>query len=118
MSAHRTTATTTRETAHELLTQGLTVEAVAARMGCSTRTVARAKNDLGLTKGQRCGRRMSKEDINLVQQHLDDGASLTEIQRTTGWDRGTLRRNFPGRSWTREQTGQHAATMRLLAAYT
>lgn len=116
MSPRGTKGAATREAAYDLLAQGLTVKEVAARMGCTNRTVERAKKDLGLTNDRGGANRMTEQDKALILTHLDDGASLAEIHRTTGWTHDTLRRHFPGRAWNRKQVGEHAAIMRRYGA--
>lgn len=41
-----------------------------------------------------------------AEQLFADGASQTEVHRTTGMARETIRKYFPGRRWTYRQAGE------------
>ena len=44
--------------------------------------------------------------LRQAEQLFADGASQTEVHRTTGISRGALRRYFPGHGWTYRQAGE------------
>lgn len=46
---------------------------------------------------------------------LDDGASYTEVTRTTGVSKTTLHRKFPGSGWTYKQAGEHRQMLRHMS---
>lgn len=46
------------------------------------------------------------EKLRLAEQLFADGASQTEVHRTTAIARGTLKRYFPGQGWTYRQAGE------------
>ena len=48
----------------------------------------------------------SQELLNQAADLFNDGASQTEVCRTTGIARETLRKYFPGRGWTYRQAGE------------
>lgn len=54
----------------------------------------------------------SAELLNQAADLFNDGASQTEVQRTTGIARETLRKYFPGRGWTYRQAGEFRQTTR------
>lgn len=46
------------------------------------------------------------EKLRQAEQLFADGASQHEVHRTTGINRGTLRKYFPGQRWTYRQAGE------------
>ncbi|MGN7250079.1 hypothetical protein [Arthrobacter sp. SAFR-014] len=46
------------------------------------------------------------EKMRQAEQLFADGASQTEVHRTTGINRGTLRKYFPGHGWSYRQAGE------------
>lgn len=59
--------------------------------------------------------RFNPEKLNAAKVLLDDGASYTEVARTLGMCKKTLRRHFPGRGYTQEQINESMALGRLEA---
>lgn len=53
-----------------------------------------------------------EERLKQAREMLDDGASFAEVKRTAHVGRDVLRREFPGRSWTREQCVDFAVAVR------
>jgi predicted transcriptional regulator len=47
-----------------------------------------------------------------VKELLDEGCSHSEIERTTGVTRNTIRRHFPGTAWTWQQIQEMSAAKR------
>lgn len=46
------------------------------------------------------------ETLTQAERLFEDGASQSEIHRTTGLSRETLRKHFPGKGWTYRQGGE------------
>lgn len=86
-----------RERIRALLAEGLPVVDVAARLGISTRTVLRAKRELGLPLASYVRRTIGPEDLALIGRLLDEGWSYNEITATHRYTHGTLTKYFPGR---------------------
>lgn len=49
------------------------------------------------------------KQIDLAAELFNDGASQTEVHRTTGLARETLRKYFPGQGWTQKEGGDFRA---------
>ncbi|GGH93898.1 hypothetical protein ACFFGR_09425 [Arthrobacter liuii] len=47
----------------------------------------------------------TQAELNRSAELFADGASQTEVHRTTGLARETLRKNFPGQGWTYREAG-------------
>lgn len=52
---------------------------------------------------------LAKQQINRAAELFNDGASQTEVHRTTGLARETLRKYFPGQGWTQKEGGDFRA---------
>jgi transposase-like protein len=97
----------------DLTGQGLSVAAIAARLGVHERTVSRWRVRTGVAQAAAgCTRRYTPEELTTFAQCLDDGWSFYEIRRTYGIGPGALRRHFPGRGWTRAQIAEYAVMVR------
>jgi uncharacterized protein YerC len=92
-----------------LVDQGLTTPQIAEHLGVNKATIARHRRNLGITTVLP---RMTPERRARIEQMLDDGMPFREIHRTEGADMSTLRKHFPGRQWTTEQTREHVAAVR------
>ena len=101
-----------REQFRQLAVEGLSNAELAEHFGCSENTVTRLRKITGTVNA----RRMTPERLARIERMLDDGMPFKEIHRTEGADMQTLRRYFPGRQWTREQSIEHSATLRRLGA--
>lgn len=56
--------------------------------------------------GLHMSRTIPPETLTQARNLFDDGASQSEIQRTTGLSRETLRKHFPGQGWTYQEGGE------------
>ena len=56
---------------------------------------------------------MTAERLSNIEAMLNDGWSFKEINRTEGADMETLRKYFPGRSWSKEQCVEYLRMRRL-----
>lgn len=101
----------------QLTREGMTCAEVAAIVGCNERTVTRWRVRSGhVSPKPFMGRRYTPEELATYETCLDEGWSFREITRTYGVDKDTLARHFPGRGWTRTQTGELVGAMRHFAA--
>lgn len=93
---------------------GVTAPKIAERLGCTTRTVQRARARLGISQpvSPTAGRPISAERLERVRRMVEDGASHAEITRTLGVNQETLRRHFPGTQWSPQQSSEMAAAVR------
>ena len=103
--------TVDRELLRHLHNMGLSAAQIAERAGCTARTVTRWRASEGLTQPGpvTVGVRVSAERLAAAERMLDDGAPYQEVARTLGMHQHTLRRHFPGRQWTKHQSGVFAA---------
>lgn len=60
----------------------------------------------------------SPERLAHAARLLEDGASQTEVQRTIGIHRATLRKYFPGKAWTYRQAGAFRQLTRKMQGLT
>lgn len=97
-----------------LAREGLPVKAIAARAGCSARTVSRLRVAHGISE-PRATRKMTPELLATFEACLDDGWSYAEIIATHHVAQQTLNRYFPHRGWSRVQVGEFAALMHYQA---
>lgn len=59
--------------------------------------------------------KISEETWAKVEAMLDDGCSQREISRTLGMAPITIRRRFPGRGWSKQQTREYIRVLRKAA---
>lgn len=90
---------------------GSSAPEIAQILGVTDRTVSRIRTRLGLTQPQDW-RPMNDTDKQSATLLFDDGCSIAEVARTLGFCTSTIRRHFPGRCWTDQQSGRHAALVR------
>lgn len=83
-----------------MVREGATNTELAEAFECSPATVSRWRARLGVPGPVR--RAYSADDLALIEDRLADGWSVAEIHRTHGFDPETVRRHFPGRSWSPE----------------
>lgn len=99
-----------RARVEELTRQGLTAQRIADILGCTVRTVHRARAARGLCLQEH--RLFTAEEAASARSMLDDGASYTEVARTLGRDVSTVAKKFPGRGWTLKQASDWAVVCR------
>jgi IS30 family transposase len=93
---------------HRLNANGWTSEQLAEHFGVHPTSISRLRVKLGLSQKPT----MTPERKQAIEAMLDDGMSYREINRTEGADMQTLRRHFPGRNWTPQQSADHLAAIR------
>ena len=98
---------TRNERIAKLTRRGWSARAIAAEVGCTERTVVRIRKKTGVAKP--AARRLTDADRALAERLFADGCSVSEVERTLGRSQGSLCHAFPGRGWTRQQTGEFAA---------
>lgn len=94
----------------DLTWEGWTLDAIAARLNVTPRTVSRDREELKIARPWPS--RFTDDEHRRAQDLLDDGYSLEEVARTLGRNVETIAKRFRGRGWSPEQTGQYN---RLLA---
>jgi IS30 family transposase len=97
-----------------LTRRGWTMPRIAAELGCSERTVGRARERTGVANP--APRPMSAEDLELAEQLFADGCSISEVEDTLGRARGTLARRYRGRGWTYRQSGEFRQMQRRMSS--
>lgn len=96
---------------------GYTDQEIAARLGISDRTVLRDRKAAGLHL-RATPRPLTPEEHARTVAMLDDGASYKEIARTIGRSANTIKRAFPGYSWTQAQMFEYRMALRAFNAIT
>jgi transposase-like protein len=99
-----------RTRAVNLIKSGKSVAQTARELGCSPSSIRDIKKEHGLTGEPR--KPLAPERLARIESMLDDGWSYEEVHRTEGASEKAIRRYFPGRGWTNQQSGQHAALLR------
>lgn len=84
-----------------LTRRGWTLTRIAKELGCSTRTVGRARERTGVAGPP--GRPLTDADLAWAERLLEDGCSVIEVERTLGRSPGSLAHRFRGRGWTHQQ---------------
>ena len=99
-----------REQVATMTRQGMTAREIGEALGVTPETVARHRVAAGVA--QTVAARVTPEQWQIAEQLLDDGCSCAEVGRTIGVNGNTVSDHFPGRGWTRQQSGGMAAFMR------
>ncbi|UXE05381.1 helix-turn-helix DNA binding domain protein [Arthrobacter phage Renna12] len=87
---------------------GLTIAEAARQLGCTERTISRARAQLGLSD-KVAYRPVDAARLERARRLLEDGASLLDVERSTGLTHKTLRRHFPDHhGWTAHERGVYA----------
>lgn len=97
-----------------LTRRGWTMPRIAAELGCSQRSVGRARKRAGVANPP--ARPMTADDLALAEQLFADGCSIVEVEQTLGRARGTLARRYRGRGWTSRQAGEFRQFQRRLSS--
>lgn len=90
--------------------EGRTAPSIAAALGVTPRTVARARARAGVA--QPGPRRIPAATLERAHQLLQDGASRAEVSRTLGISHKSVSRHFPGTGWTAQEASALAAAIR------
>jgi hypothetical protein len=93
--------------------EGWTIPRLAAHFNISTTYVSRLRTRLGIIPPTRTD--LTPERLARIEAMLDDGMPFNEIHRTEGANPETLKKYFPGRGWTIEQSNEYRAAIRQLA---
>jgi IS30 family transposase len=96
-----------RERVAQWTRAGVSIAEIAARLNITERSVQRYRRRAGVSLP--AGERLTADELARAEQLLDDGCSGNEVARTIGRSDTTIRRHFPGRGWTPEQTYEHIA---------
>ncbi|SKX80610.1 Transposase and inactivated derivatives, IS30 family [Mycobacteroides abscessus subsp. bolletii] len=94
---------------------GYTDQEIAVRLGVSDRTVLRDRKAAGLTIATTAVPLSDTERATALRL-LEDGANYQEVARTIGRGRTTIKRAFPGYSWTQAQKFEYHMALRALDA--
>ena len=87
---------------------------IAEQLGCTSRTVQRARVRLGIA--QPAATAYPTDVWDMAQQMIQDGCSHKEVARTLGIAATTIGRRFPGTGWTKQQGAEWWGQVRRLAA--
>lgn len=99
------------DTILELSRAGWSLAEVAARVGCTERTVSRVRKLAGVSKRSNW-QPLTSERLAEVERLLADGCSLREVRRTLRIGNWTLQKHFHGQGWSRVESAQFAAAVR------
>lgn len=103
------------ESIAELHRLGYSAPQIAARAGCSTRTVGRWRRSQGLTeRPAHASYPVTPERLEAARRMLEDGASHHDISLTLHMSVHTLRAHFPGTAWSRDESIRLAHMVRQL----
>jgi hypothetical protein len=87
----------------EMTAGGLSAAVIADVLNVTPRQVVRDRAALGISQERPAF--LTREQLDHAARLLDDGSSFAEVARTIRCDVGTVAHHFPGRGWTREQSG-------------
>ncbi|CPT94419.1 Transposase and inactivated derivatives%2C IS30 family [Mycobacteroides abscessus] len=94
---------------------GYTDQEIAVKLGVSDRTVLRDRKAAGLPVTPTPAP-LTEEERATALRLLEDGANYREVARTIGRGRTTIKRAFPGYSWTQAQKFEYRMALRALNA--
>jgi hypothetical protein len=93
--------------------RGMTIQQVARELDCELEDVYRLRKMMGISSRHPQARLAPfDERMKQAERMIDEGASFTEIQRTTHINRKALRKRFPGKQWTNKQALEYALEVR------
>lgn len=95
-----------------LTERNYTTRQIATILGCTDRTVIRARVKAGIA--QVPAPRLTDDQRALADNLITDGASLAEVARTIGCSYSTIYRHFRGRGFTRSEIGQYSQLVRSM----
>lgn len=81
----------------QLTLAGYTASQISARLHIAPRTVHRGRVRTGIAQPF-CGKPLTADERRRAETMLEDGASYSEVARTIGRSRETIRKWFPGSS--------------------
>lgn len=94
---------------------GHTDQEIAVRLGVSDRTVLRDRKAAGLPVFPN-GSPLTESERAAAIRLLNDGASYKETGRTIGRSANTIKRAFPGYTWTEAQKFEYRMALRAFNA--
>ena len=100
-----------RDRVVELKCRGASTSVIIDATGVGERTIYRILRDAGMGKDPNY---MSQDEVDRAREMLEDGASYMEVARTLGRSHSTIKRNLPGYTWSPEQAGEFAWSIRIL----
>lgn len=95
----------------ELTRDGKSITEIAVVLNVTARTVQRDRASLGISRPVDRPP-LTKDELDTICALLDDGAPAKEAARTVGCSDRTVRKHFPGRGWTAQQTAEFVAAVR------
>lgn len=96
----------------ELTKQNYSQRQIADMLGCTERTVIRARVKAGIAQTR--APMLTPEQLSLAENLITDGASIAEAARTIGCNVNTAYRHFKGRGFTRAEAAQYSSLVRSL----
>ncbi len=97
----------------KLTREGKTAREISELLGCTKRTVSRARGATGTAKpvlGFAC-HPITAERLEQIRSMVEDGTPVREIEKTLGTTHQTVNKYFPGASWSREQISEHTSVI-------
>lgn len=98
------------EQVRRLTLEGLSAPEIAARLGITPRSVARARVRARVAAAAPVP--LTEDTLRAVRAMLEDGASHLEISRTLPISRKSLSRHFPGTAWSARHASDLASFIR------
>lgn len=96
----------------EMTATGNSLRDIATALGCTTRSVSRARKRLGIS--QQPHPVLTDWEMATATRVIAEGGSIAEAARTIGRTGSALYPRFPGAQWTNSQSGKHAVVLRKL----
>ena len=97
----------------DMVRQERSIADIAAAVGVGERQVSRIKKRLGLSKPSNSeGLAPLEERLKQAAIMFEDGPSVAEVSRTLHISRVVLKREFPDKVWTREQSVEFSIAVR------
>lgn len=90
-----------------MTTAGWSAQRIADTLNCHARTVTRIRVRLGIARPH--SRWLTPDEVAWAERLLDDGCSISEVERTMGRAAGSLHRRFQGRGWTHQELSEFGA---------
>lgn len=102
------------EKLRRMVEEGATIAQVAEAMGVTERSVSRYKLALGLTQCHTGYRPLPEGWKDRAEALFEEGYSQGAVAELTGVSVDAVARHFPGRGWTRSESGIYARQATLL----
>jgi len=97
----------------KLTLEGKTAREISELIGCTKRTVSRARVATGTAQivSEFASRPITDERLEQIRFMVEDGAPVSEIEKTLRTTYTTVNKYFPGSSWNREEISAHVANI-------